>query len=78
MYSKDVGDSMLHFSSVTLAQLSASLSCSVLRYNRGITVLTLEVLLGFSTTVSICDVPDTIDIHYVLLGSLEFRQEGDH
>lgn len=78
MCSKDVGESMLHFSSVTLAQLSASLSCSVLGYNRGITVLTLEVLLGFNTIVRVCEVPGTIDIHYVLLGSLEFRQEGDH
>lgn len=56
MCSKGVENNVLHFSSVTLAQFSLSLSRSGLGYNMGITVPTFEVLLRFSAIISIYEV----------------------
>lgn len=62
---QDVGSNVLHFSSVSIARLSSSLSSRVLVMVT--TVPTLEVLLGLSTIVSIYEVPRTIDIQCMLL-----------
>lgn len=76
MCSKDVGSNVLHFSSVSLARFSSSLSSSVLGYNMVITIPTLEVLLGFSMILSIYEVPRTIDINVCCCDRWNLDEKG--